>query len=162
VILVTGGIKSGKSTFALQKSLNRNGNRLFIATAESIDEEMETRIMKHKKERGDTHTTIEEPLNIADILKTSKQYKSVVIDCMTTWLGNLYHYKKDVNLFVKQFIKNLNGNEIIVTNEVGLSVIPFEKETRCYVEDLGKLNTKLAQISSETYLLVSGIAVKIK
>ncbi len=162
MILITGGERAGKSDFAVKKALSCGKKRAFLATAESFDDEMRSRIDKHKKDRGDLFDTFEEPVNLEKILNKTSEYDVCVIDCMTTWLGNLFYHKIDITSEVGIFLNSLNGNEIIVTNEVGMGIIPIDTMTRKYVEELGRLNSKLASVASEVFLMVAGIAMKIK
>ncbi len=162
MILITGGIKSGKSSYAL--SLAREFNKkAFVATGETFDEEMRLRIAKHKLERGDEFDTFEEPVRIYDVIQEIKdKYDVILVDCMTTWLGNVFHYGLDPDEEVEKLLASISGKEIIVTNEVGFGLIPADKTARLYTEKLGLLNLRLARKAQEVYLVVSGIPVRIK
>ncbi len=162
MILVTGGERSGKSSFALKKAISMGRKKAFIATAEPIDAEMINRIRNHKMERKDLFDTFEEPLRLDVVLKETASYDVRIIECMTTWMGNVLHYGLDIQETSKKFFDSLIGNEIIVTNEVGMGIVPFDPLTRKYVEELGKLNMKLSDRCDEVYFMVSGIPVKIK
>jgi adenosylcobinamide kinase/adenosylcobinamide-phosphate guanylyltransferase len=161
MILVTGGERSGKSDFAVKMAIKKS-TRAFIATAEPFDDEMRSRIEKHRKDRKDLFDTFEEPLYLSETLKMTKNYDVCVIDCMTTWVGNLMYHGADYQLEMSGFISNLNGNEIIVSNEVGMGIISIDKMTRMYVEFLGRLNQKIANVADEVFFMVSGIPMKIK
>ncbi|HEX29775.1 TPA: adenosylcobinamide kinase/adenosylcobinamide phosphate guanyltransferase, partial [Candidatus Poribacteria bacterium] len=106
MILILGGVKSGKSSFALRKALEHPEPRAFVATAEPIDEEMQARIERHRRERGDLFETFEEPLELPALLKRLSQYNVVVVDCLTTWLGNLYHHRMDVERYSDELISS--------------------------------------------------------
>ena len=136
--------------------------RAFIATAVPFDNEMKERIKKHKNERGMLFDTFEEPIYLNKILKKTNSYDVRIIECLTTWLGNLFYEKLDPNIMSERLIESLNGNEIIVTNEVGMGIVPNNPMTRQYVEELGRLNAKIAALCDEVYFMVSGIALKIK
>ncbi|MGB9615585.1 MAG: bifunctional adenosylcobinamide kinase/adenosylcobinamide-phosphate guanylyltransferase [Fervidobacterium sp.] len=165
MILITGGVKSGKSSFALKlaKSYNR---KAFLATGVPFDEEMRKRIEKHKKERSEDFDTYEEPINVVEILdRIDGKYDVIVFECVTTYLGNLYYYDLSIEEHIDKFVdglKNMKSEIIIVTNEVGWGVIPENELARKYVETLGKLNSKLASLSHKVYLIISGIEVQIK
>ncbi len=161
MILITGGIKSGKSTLALELARKSKSPRAFIATCEAFDYEMKERIKHHQKERGGGFILFEEPTDIFKPLRKTKA-NTVVIDCVTTWVSNLIYYKKDLNKFFKDFLEALKGNEIIVTNEVGCGIIPDNKLSREYLNRIGEINKLLAQRADEVYLMVSGIKVRIK
>lgn len=168
VTLVTGGGRSGKSRYALDitKSYER---KTFIATAEAFDNEMADRISRHKKERGREFKTIEEPLYVADALAgIQEKTQVVVIDCITVWLGNLMHHlNNDENncAAVEQFLKVLASppcDVVIVTNEVGMGLIPADAMSRAYRDLAGFVNQKIAAIADEVFLVVSGIPMKLK
>ena len=166
-ILITGGVKSGKSRFALKIAREiEKGEKIFIATARPIDEEMEDKIEKHKKERGSDFQTVEEPIHLGDTLKKINQ-STVVIDCLTLWLSNLFfEVRESEKLFeIESFIqalKEFGGNIIIVTNEVGWGIIPESETSRNYQAELGRLNQEVAEICDEVYVLISGIPSRVK
>ncbi|MCI0468918.1 MAG: bifunctional adenosylcobinamide kinase/adenosylcobinamide-phosphate guanylyltransferase, partial [Nitrospirae bacterium] len=90
IIFITGGARSGKSSFALSEALKVKGRKAYIATAEALDSEMKERIKRHKKDRGDVWDTFEEPLGIANVIKKIKdRYSVILLDCLTLWLSNL-------------------------------------------------------------------------
>lgn len=196
-ILITGGIKSGKSRFALKLAREMEEavpqppsltistpdpavpqppsllittqnpkEKIFIATARPIDREMQDKIEKHKRERENDFKTIEEAIHLGDVLREINQ-STVIIDCLTLWLSNLFFELREseksqemgsLNTALKEF----KGNLIIVTNEVGWGIIPQDEISRMYQSELGILNQKLAQICGEVYVLISGIPLKIK
>jgi len=161
MILITGGIKSGKSTLALEVAKKISEPRIFIATSEPIDTEMRSKIERHKADRGKGFILYEEPIEISTLLlKTSANV--TLIECMATWVNNLIHYKKDVDEYFNSFINSLKGNEIIVTNETGLGIIPDTPLVREYSMHLGNINKMLAKKADEVYLMVSGLKVKVK
>ena len=167
ITLITGGIKSGKSNFALKLS-NCFNKKLFIATLEAIDSETSEKINRHKKERDVTWETIEEPVNITNILKSNiDNYDLILIDCINIWINNLIYYNINMSEEIDNLIDFLsihqnNTEIIIVTNEVGQSIVPIEKITRKFINCLGITNQKLASIANNVYLLVTGIPIKIK
>ena len=162
MILVTGGEKSGTSTYALNAALERGNRRVFVATAEAFDEEMTARIRRHKAERGASFETIEEPVEVPAVLRRCANYDVVLVDCMTTWVGNLMHYQRDIEAMQEELLGSLSGNEVIVTNEVGMGVIPLGESTRLYVEQLGRLNAALARHAAHVVFMVSGIPLVVK
>ena len=165
-IMITGGIKSGKSSYALELADGYKGEKTFLATARAFDDEMAEKIERHKAERSDDFKTIEEPVEIG---KTVSKVNTpvLIIDCITIWLSNLFFETDEAqrDLHINEFLKEINGSKmdlIIVTNEVGGGIIPESKVSREYQSELGKLNQKIAKLCEEVYLLVSGVAVKIK
>jgi adenosylcobinamide kinase/adenosylcobinamide-phosphate guanylyltransferase len=170
IIFVTGGARSGKSTFAQEMAENIEGKRLFIATAEAFDEEMKKRILKHKEQRGDRWDTLEEPIRIGDSLRSAEgSYKTVLVDCLTVWMSNiLIKYSgrdEEMSGVADEFFSGLekfSGIAIAVSNEVGMGIVPDNKLAREYRDRLGYLNQKMAKAADEVYFLCSGIPIKIK
>jgi adenosylcobinamide kinase/adenosylcobinamide-phosphate guanylyltransferase len=171
ITLVTGGARSGKSRYAVETAL-KSKKRVFIATAIAFDDGMQQRINAHKSERADRFTTIEEPCNLADALNAVPADADIVlIDCMTVWLGNLMHRHQDnCNGFskfneVEDFLNKLKEkpfNIIIVTNEVGSSIVPENKMARDFRDLAGRLNQNIAAIADNVILTVCGIPTAIK
>ncbi len=170
--LITGGIRSGKSRYALElaQQMAVNGPKCFIATAEPLDEEMKIRIVRHKQERGQDFITIEEPLHLAETIeKAQKEYGLLLIDCLTLWTNNLLYHFSDEPFRIRQEIKKFTDTVsakktemIFVTNEIGLGLIPENPLSRRYVDELGNLNQSIARISDEVIFMVSGIPTQIK
>lgn len=166
-ILITGGIKSGKSRFALQLTRDiETGEKIFIATARPIDKEMEDKIEKHKKDRGDDLKTVEAPIHLGDVLRTINP-STAVIDCLTLWLSNLF-FEVNEEEKLREIegligaVKEFTANVIIVTNEVGWGIIPGDEISRKYQSELGKLNQQVAEMCDEMYVIISGIPLRIK
>jgi 5,6-dimethylbenzimidazole synthase len=168
-ILVTGGSRSGKSHHALQLATNTNNPKIFIATAEPLDEEMAERIQKHRIERGKEWVTIEEPLNPASIVKNKGTKPCfILLDCITLWLSNMT--MKDMNRQailerVHEFIeecKNSTSDIIVITNELGSGIVPLESSARSFRDIAGETNQLLASEFDEVVSMVSGIPVTIK
>lgn len=166
-ILITGGVKSGKSSYALRlaREIDKE-EKLFIATARPIDAEMRDKIENHKRERGSNFKTIEAPIRLGDALSEFNS-STVIIDCLTLWLSNLFYEvkKEEKPREIESFIcalKEFRGNAIIVTNEVGWGIIPGDEISRKYQSDLGSLNQKVAEVCDEVYVMISGIPLRIK
>ncbi len=175
---ILGGRRSGKSKFALQlgESLYPGAPHLFIATAISTDPEMEERILNHKKKRSPLWTLVEEPLHLGKLLKEhlTEEPKVYLVDCLGFWLNNLlWNFKlkdqeKEYQQEIKEFFSALKcfqkrpSEIIVVSNEVGLSIIPDSRISRIFSDELGKINQNVAELSDETYFLISGIPLKIK
>jgi adenosylcobinamide kinase/adenosylcobinamide-phosphate guanylyltransferase len=167
-LLVTGGSRSGKTAYSLERAMPFK-NRIYMATAEAIDSEMDDRISRHQKERGDEFQTLEEPLDLAGALQRIPEGTDVVlIDCMTVWLGNLMHKNgeqpepySEVHEFI-QTLKKPPCNIIIVTNEVGSGIIPHDAMTRTYRDHAGWLNQDIAKVADEVVLVACGLPLKLK
>jgi adenosylcobinamide kinase/adenosylcobinamide-phosphate guanylyltransferase len=170
VIFVTGGARSGKSDFAQDMAEKIEGKRVFVATAQAFDEEMEERIQKHQENRGARWDTLEEPIDIGGTIRSVLgQYKTILIDCLTVWMSNLLLEYPDQNEkiseIVDDFFSGLSESEetiIVVSNEVGMGIVPDNKLARHYRDQIGFLNQRMARRADEVYVLFSGIPVKIK
>ena len=157
--LITGGVKSGKSSHALVLAREFPEPRRFLATAEAFDGEMADRISRHKAERAGRFITVEEPLDIQDRLQ-----ENMILDCVPLWLNNMFHYGREasIDFAVETIIARLPENIIIVTNEIGMGFIPADPLSRRYGDILGRINARLAAACDQVILMVSGIAVAIK
>ena len=168
VIFVTGGAKSGKSSFVLSEAAKHEGKKAFIATAEALDDEMKKRIEKHKAERGEGWDTYEEPLRIAEtVAGLAGRYDFIVLDCLTLWLSNAMHRGVDIELEIENFLNILRHKKqdsyiYIVSNEVGTGIVPENKLAREFRDLAGTMNQKVAGVSDEVFMIVAGIPVKIK
>ena len=169
--LITGGSRSGKSFYGLTLARQHRGRRAFIATATSIDDEMKARIENHQTERGDDFVTFEEPVNIAMVIdKLQKDaFNVAVIDCLTVWLGNLYHaFQSDdaaIRSHIEKLAESLKKSEldiIAITNEVGMGIVPDNELARRFRDMAGYVNRAIASIADEVYLCCCGIPIQIK
>ncbi len=170
VIYVTGGARSGKSSFALQLSA-RYTNRVFLATAEPFDDEMQWRIGKHQQERGEQFTTVEEPLYLDQALgKLPGGTEVVLLDCLTVWSGNLMHYfeekgEEEIDRQIERFLDVLRHppcDMILVSNEVGMGIVPENAMARRFRDRAGIINQKVASVATEAWMLYSGLPLKLK
>jgi len=171
ITLITGGCRSGKSRYAQELACRYPQKRRFIATAVAFDSEMEERIKKHKEERGEEFSTIEEPHELASAIITAyKERPSVIlIDCLTVWVGNLlYRYEDDPSSVEKAIddfysaIENPLCDLVIVTNEVGMGIVPDNASARWFRDCAGGLNRNTALRAKNVVLCVCGIPVAIK
>ena len=179
IILVTGGARSGKSAFALKMAESIPGERLFIATAEALDEEMAGRIEEHKRGRGSHWATVEEPIAVPTIVGREKGYGVILLDCLTIWLSNLLHKQSgrsgegsmsegvltaitgEIDSFIGACNES-NATVIVVSNEVGMGIVPEHPLARQFRDIAGVANQRIAAAGDEVYLLVSGIEVRVK
>lgn len=168
MIFVTGGARSGKSAFALRTASGLAGDAVtFIATAEALDAEMTVRIERHKLERNPNWQTLEEHLNIESALERA-MHKMIVLDCVALWISNLLLAGISEGAMLERtaaFIAaaaRLEKTLIVVSNEVGLGIVPDNALSRSYRDALGRVNQVFAASSSEAYLLVSGLALRLK
>ena len=179
-ILIIGGARSGKSHFAQELALKLGGAVLFVATAVVGDEEMRQRIEEHQRARPTTWSTLEVTAHIgSQIRRNIGGAQVVIVDCVTLLVNNIFSQytdqtgeQIDVPLIEKGLIVEIdelvgcinciNASFIIVTNEVGLGLVPANRMSRLYRDLLGRANQMLAQRADEIYLMVAGIPVLIK
>ena len=170
VTLITGGARSGKSSFALSLALQLYSKRAFVATAVPLDQEMNDRISRHRVERGGRFQTIEEPVELPRVLADLPGSTEVaVVDCLTVWLGNLYHHFREeeqkVRVQVEALLHHLDHpvcDLILVTNEVGWGIVPDNALSRTLRDMAGYLNRCVAEKAAAAYLLCCGIPVTLK
>ena len=182
VILVTGGARSGKSSFAEQLCKDRNNNTAYIATSIPFDDEMKDRVKKHKESRPQNWKTYEIYKDIYSIIEDiSKFHKTVILDCVTLLVNNLMfthdidienatqdeinELEKYIKDQVNKLIEEIRKTElyfVAVTNELGMAVVPANKLSRVYTDIVGRINQQIAAQSDEVYFVVSSIPMKIK
>jgi adenosylcobinamide kinase/adenosylcobinamide-phosphate guanylyltransferase len=170
IILLTGGVKSGKSAYALQCGEQGTSERAFVATATARDNEMTAKIEKHRMERGTRWKTFEEPRDIAGLIaKIAGVFDVVLVDCLTLWVSNmLTMYNLTHDEMAEAFaglvagVRKAPARIVLVTNEVGLGVIPADSMSRSYQNLLGNLNRDIARVATSVYFMVSGVPLKMK
>jgi adenosylcobinamide kinase/adenosylcobinamide-phosphate guanylyltransferase len=178
-ILLIGGAGSGKSHFAQELALRLGGAVLFVATAVAGDEEMLKRIDKHRRKRPPAWNTLEVTTEVGkNILQKIGDARVVIVDCITLLANNIFSQyseqgeqidapliDKRLTAEIEELIectKKIDAHFIIVTNEVGLGVVPPTRLGRLYRDLLARANQKLAEAADEVYLMVAGLAVPIK
>jgi len=171
VILILGGARSGKSSFALKTASERlspegKGKKALIATLNPLDRETKERVRRHKKERDKGWKTFEEGLEIAPLIRElKKDYDLILVDCLTLWLSNLMLGNKDVEKETEKLVRSFKrgGSDVIlVSNEVGMGIVPESPLGRSFRDSAGKLNQMVAALADEVYLVTAGIPLKIK
>lgn len=164
--LILGGARSGKSRRALALAEKVSGRRVFLATAEALDDEMATRIARHKAERGAGWETVESPLDLVEALETAATPDVVcVVDCLTLWLSNLMHRRRDVERETARLCRALNarpGSIILVSNEVGLGLVPETELGRAFRDAQGRLNQAIAQVCDRVEFIAAGLPLTLK
>ena len=172
IIFVTGGARSGKSTFALEQAKATNEPVTFIATAQAFDEEMTERIARHQLERRSVENpnewvTIEAPMDIKTALEKTET-RVVILDCLSLLVSNLllenYAESEILERIGKmlEIAKTTDKMLVVVSNEVGSGVVPEYPLGRLFRDVLGRANQMVAASSSEAYLLVAGLALRLK
>jgi adenosylcobinamide kinase / adenosylcobinamide-phosphate guanylyltransferase len=168
LILVLGGAASGKSQAALDLA-GQGGPGAFVATGQALDQEMKARIERHQAARSSDWVTAEVPTDIAKWCgDNGKYYQSIVIDCLTLWLSNLQRPRlRDIDVFeatakMLDAIRTTRARVVIVSNELGLGVVPATKAVRAFRDLAGKVNQQVAAEADEVYLTVSSIPMRVK
>ena len=163
--LIIGAAASGKSQYAEDILNNNVGKKLYLASANIYDEEMQEKVNKHKDRRGSEWTTIAEPLDAVRHNENLYIKEIMLFDCATMWLtnhflekSNIYH---EIDLLVNS-IKSSKGSIITVTNEVGSGIVPDNSMAREFRELQGKLNQKLATVASLVVTVIAGIPLILK
>lgn len=187
IIFIIGGARSGKSSFALKEASRFSGRKAYIATAEALDEEMRDRIEAHKEQRGKDWDTYEEPLKISGLInKIEDSYRTIVVDCLTLWLSNVLLSGLEITNAIDHLRKVLVGAKCslsrkqnsgllsdratghvipsiyLISNEVGMGIVPENDVARRFRDMAGTLNQEIADIADEVYIVVAGIPLKIK
>ncbi len=165
LLLITGGARAGKSRFAQAQAWALGQERVsFIATAEPLDGEMRQRIAKHRAERPPAWETLEAPLEVPQALERAR-HGVVLLDCLTLWVSNLMLAGLEVEPALEHLlaVRAQTGKTLlVVTNEVGLGIVPDNPLARRYRDLLGAANARVAQEAQRVYLLVAGIPLQIK
>lgn len=175
VILVTGGSRSGKSSFAQNRAQGLPGPRLFVATCPVLDEEMRARINRHKALRtGQGWDTIEEEIDLPRTIREAQTHPTLLVDCLTLWVNNLMYRAEQSHqemteshmesrcLEVLAACLEHPGTVIFVTNEVGWGIVPANALARRYRDLAGRCNQTIAAGADEVVLVVCGIATYLK
>lgn len=168
LILLIGGAASGKSQRALDLA-GRTKHRVFVATAQALDDEMALRIQRHRQGRGASWTTAEVPIDLIQWFeKDVHNHRAIVLDCLTLWLSNLKGRGSsdgEVTRLTAELIRvigGVNARVVVVTNEVGMGLVPMEPATRQFRDLAGLVNQQFAEAADEVHLVVSGLMVRLK
>jgi len=166
VTFVLGGARSGKSKFAEDLVLKSGLKPIYLATGRALDEEMGDRIAIHQERRGDEWETVEEPLALVDALKNCAfPGRCILIDCLSLWVTNLMMAGADVakeSAALAAFLRESEVPVVLVSNEVGLGIIPDNAMARRYVDLAGDANQRIAHAASTVYFVVAGLPQKLK
>ncbi|UED67332.1 bifunctional adenosylcobinamide kinase/adenosylcobinamide-phosphate guanylyltransferase [Brevibacillus sp. HD3.3A] len=181
IVLVTGGARSGKSTFAEKYAAHLGKAGVYIATAQAFDEEMRERIARHRERRQQSDfpwETIEEPYALADVIRSLRQRDEpaqkqavVLIDCLIVWLSNWlirHEQEQAVERTLSQVdelvaaLQDFPGTILLVTNEVGDGLVPEYPLGRRFRDLAGLMNQRMAAVADQVFLLTAGIPLEIK
>lgn len=168
VVLVGGGVRSGKSAFAVSLARLLGARRVFVATAEALDDEMRARVAAHRRARGEAFRTVEEPLDVPAALRVLRDVDVVVIDCLTLWLSNLLLRGDSIERILAR-VEDLAGvldrrtfHAIVVTNEVGMGIVPDTPLGRAFRDVSGLAHQQFTRRADEVYFAVLGTLLRIK
>ncbi|MYD52241.1 MAG: bifunctional adenosylcobinamide kinase/adenosylcobinamide-phosphate guanylyltransferase [Dehalococcoidia bacterium] len=170
--LVLGGVRAGKSAYA-QRLAAKGESVLFVATAEAGDADMQARIEAHRESRSPHWDTLEEPVDLVGALTPLQHhYDTVLLDCLTLWVSNLLLRDQDVELARQDILAETqrlldlyrtgNASWIVVSNEVGLGVVPPTELGRIYTDELGRVNQLVAAKADDVYLMAAGLPLELK
>jgi adenosylcobinamide kinase/adenosylcobinamide-phosphate guanylyltransferase len=166
IAFITGGTRSGKSSFAQKMAESASANPVYLATARVWDDDFRRRIQRHQNDRGPHWINIEEEKQLSACMVDGQ---TVLLDCITLWLTNIFfdnqfdadrsleEAKAEWNRFVQK-----DMNLIVVSNELGMGVHPVEESARKFADLQGWMNQYIAQQASQVFLMISGIPLKIK
>ena len=169
LILVMGGARAGKSSFALRLA-EEHASVAFIATAQALDHEMAARIARHREERPPDWLTIEEPYALDDALIRATEADVVIVDCLTLFVSNWLLRSEDDNApaiqqTTERFLARVQSGTktvICVSNEAGLGIVPENALARTFRDLLGRVNQQFAAAADEVYMLVAGLPLRLK
>jgi len=168
LILVLGGARSGKSTYAEELAAGLGDKVVYLATGRNIDGEMLQRIEEHRRRRSSNWETVEVD---SDLAGTIRQYGEradvIVVDCLTLYISNLLEFQPEKTILkniedLMENIRDINSTVIFVSNEVGMGIVPPYPLGRVYRDLLGKVNQLISKASDEVYILVAGIPWRLK
>ncbi len=164
VSLILGGARSGKSARAL--ALAGEPPHVFIATAEALDGEMRERIALHQAGRGENWGLVEEPLELAEAVRAhAAEGTTLVVDCLTLWLSNLMHQERDVEAETETLVAALAaapGRVVLVSNEVGMGLVPVNTLGRDFRDAQGRLNQRIADVADHVEFVAAGLPLVLK
>ena len=174
-IFITGGARSGKSVFAEKLTREFGSVLCYLATAQTLDNEMDERVKRHRERRGEQWQTLEEPLDLSRALQgcDDGRYQAILVDCVTLWLSNLlFAYQgttddleEKVLVDVRHLADTLRKTAtpvILVSNEVGMGIVPENALARLYRDIAGRANQLLAAAADEVHVVISGMPLRLK
>ncbi|MCM5554245.1 bifunctional adenosylcobinamide kinase/adenosylcobinamide-phosphate guanylyltransferase [Pleomorphomonas sp. NRK KF1] len=167
IIFVLGGARSGKSRFAEQRTRAfAASENVYIATAECRDEEMEKRIALHRERRGADWRTIEAPHLLTETLSAeARSDRAILVDCLTLWLTNRLLADADLQAEgdgLATVLGAISGPVVLVSNEVGLSIVPENALARRFRDEAGRLNQAIAAVADEAWFVAAGLPLRLK
>ena len=163
VFLVLGGARSGKSAFAERLVETSGREAVYVATAEVRDGEMTQRVAAHRSRRGEAWRLVEEPLGLRDVLlEEAREGRAVLVDCLTLWLTNLMIAGREVDAEGERLVETLRtlpaeASVVLVSNEVGLGIVPDNAMARAFRDHAGRLHQSIAAMADRSWFVVAGL-----
>ena len=165
-VFVLGGARSGKSRFAETLVSETGLERHYVATGQAWDDEMRDRIAQHRADRGDLWQTHEEPMDlVARLAAIDADGRAVLVDCLTLWVTNLMMAERDIAAefaALTEFLPRARARLVLVSNEVGLGIVPENHMAREFRDHAGRLHQMIAAASAEVYFIAAGLPLKMK
>ncbi len=165
-LLVLGGARSGKTRYALMRAESAGLRRIYAATAAAWDDEMRARVAHHKAERDASWTTLEEQLELPRLIgREAKPDAILLIDCLTLWLTNIMLAERDCDAECEKLrdaVRDAGGPLILVSNEVGLGIVPDNAMARRFRDLQGRLNQQIASACAEVVFIAAGLPMTLK
>ena len=166
-LLVLGGARSGKTAFAERLAMREGQKPAYLATAEALDGEMRERVESHQRGRAGRFETIEEPLALSRaIVEASARHDVILVDCLTLWITNMLMAEVDVAGAVEELAATLlevrNAKIVLVSNEVGLGIVPDNAMARTFRDLAGSAHQRLAEVCDDVYFIIAGLPMTLK
>ncbi len=166
-VLVLGGARSGKTGFAERMAMRAGESPLYLATAQTLDAEMTERVRMHQQQRHKRFSTLEEPIALTTALRAAaKKHDVILVDCLTLWITNLLVAGADVANAVDELAAALpdidSARVILVSNEVGLGIVPDNAMARMFRDLAGAAHQRLAEICEEVHFVIAGLPMTLK
>jgi adenosylcobinamide kinase/adenosylcobinamide-phosphate guanylyltransferase len=166
-VLVLGGARSGKTGFAERLAMGAGIRPAYLATAQALDSEMRERVASHRQQRQGRFETLEEPLALAAALEgAAPRHDVILVDCLTLWITNMLGAGRDVAAAVENLADTLMDIEsarvILVSNEVGLGIVPDNPLARTFRDLAGSTHQRLAEICDDVYFVIAGLPLTLK
>jgi adenosylcobinamide kinase/adenosylcobinamide-phosphate guanylyltransferase len=165
-LLVLGGARSGKSRYAQRRAEDEQGALVFIATAQPLDDEMATRIARHRADRDARWRTVESPLDLVGVIAAEAgEDRTLLVDCLTLWASNLMFAERDIDAEIAGLVTALQcapGRIILVANEVGLGIVPDNLLARRFRDIAGHINQAVGAVVDQAVFLAAGLPLTLK
>ncbi|HQV56921.1 MAG TPA: bifunctional adenosylcobinamide kinase/adenosylcobinamide-phosphate guanylyltransferase [Ilumatobacteraceae bacterium] len=166
ITFLIGGARSGKSTLAVrlghEHAQRERGRVTVIATAVAFDEDLRARIQRHRDERP-AWPTVEEPIDLAGAISSAPDDDLLIIDCLTVWVATMMHHDRMIDATaVADALSRRAGPAVVISNEVGLGIVPDNELSRVYRDELGRVNQLIARTAQRTMLMLAGMALPLQ